>query len=254
LGGQLEPDVVRADLVEAVFGDAEGQFRAIAFTAEVSEVDMAQMARHDGFGGVRGGLIGKVSLSAEDALFKAPGPMRAILEHPDVVVGLEHEDIGVPDPVQDVFGDVAEVGDKSDIAARRAHEESHWILCVVRDVEGLDEDIADFEALAGFEEAAIEAASERAFRFFLGGAIAVDGDVEFAGDPDEALDVVAVFVGDEDGVEVLRGSADGRESLSDLAGAQAGVDENPGFGRLDISAIASGTATQDRELNSHGQP
>jgi len=254
LGRQLEPHMVGANPLQPFLGDAARQFGSIALAAEVSQVQMAQVGRHDRFGGVGGGLVGEVTLASENALFEAPGTVRTFLEHADIVVGLQHQHIRVADSIEDVFGDVTEVRDETDIAGGGPEQEPDRILGVVRDVEGLDDDVADFKTLACFEEAAVEACAEGAFRFLLGGAVAVDGDAEFAGDADESLDMVAVLVGDEDGIEVFGRAAEGGQSLADLSGAEAGVDEDSGFRRFHVGAIARGTASQNRQLNSHGPP
>ena len=215
---------------------------------------MTQIGRHNGFGGIGRGLVGEVAVPPEDALFEAPGPVRAILQHAHVVVRFEHEHVGLPDSIQDVFGDIPEVGDEPDVAAGRPEQESHRILRVVRNIKSLNGDITDFETSARFEETAIEPRLEGAFGFLLGCPVPIDGDAEFAGDSDEALDMVAMFVGDEDGVEIFGCSPDTGKSLTDLPGTEAGVDQDSGFRRLEIGAIAGGSASQDRELNSHGQP
>ena len=46
---------------------------------------------------------------------------------------------------------------------------------------------------------------------------------------------------------------DPQQALPDLARAQAGVDQQPGVVRLEVGAIATGTAGQYRKLDGHGR-
>ena len=47
-----------------------------------------------------------------------------------------------------------------------------------------------------------------------------------------------MFVGDEDARERFRGAGDGGQALADLAPAKAGVDQQAGFTRFQVGAIA----------------
>ena len=86
LGSQLEADVMGANLLQAIGHDAHGQIGVIAFAAEVAEIQVAQFGAHDLLGGFGGGFVGEMTVAAKDALFEAPGTMRAILQHLDVVI------------------------------------------------------------------------------------------------------------------------------------------------------------------------
>jgi hypothetical protein len=240
-----------ADGLEFFVHDAVGEFGAVALAAEVAEVEVTQFGRHDLGGGLRRGVIGKVSVAAEDALFEAPGSADAILEHFDIVIGFEHQGMGGADAFEDQFGDVSQVGEEADIHPVGAQEESDGILGIMRDGEGFDEDIADLEAGAGQEAAAVEFCVEQGLDGFVGGLVAVDGDAEFVAERSQSLDMVAVLVGDEDAGQVLRGAAQGGEALADLAEAEARIDQDAGFVGFHVSAIAGGTAPQNRQSNGH---
>jgi len=68
----------------------------------------------------------------------------------------------------------------------------------------------------------------------------------------QALDVIRVFVRDENSAQVLGRPADPQQSLADLARAQPGIDQQPDIVRFEISAVAAGTAGENRELDGHG--
>ena len=61
------------DFAELVFHHAPGQFGPVALAAEVAEVEVAQAGGHDVLGGFGGGVVGKVAVTAEDALLRLQG-------------------------------------------------------------------------------------------------------------------------------------------------------------------------------------
>ena len=63
--------------------------------------------------------------------------------------------------------------------------------------EGIDRYLTEIEGGASGEESVIERGFELSLDSFFGEAIAVNGDVQPAGEHAEALSVVGVFVGDE---------------------------------------------------------
>ena len=86
---------------------------------------------------------------------------------------------------------------------------------------------------------------------FFGEAIAVDWDVQTAGEYAKALSVVSVFVGDENAIQVFRSAPDSEESLAYLARAKADINEQAGVVGLDISAVPAGTTGEDGEARWH---
>ena len=98
---EFEPNVNRADLAKTAADHALGQLRPVALAAEVRQVEMAQARGHDLVGNLRRCLVGKMAVAAEDTLLEAPGPMWAILQHFDVVVGFQHQDVRGAHPLDD---------------------------------------------------------------------------------------------------------------------------------------------------------
>ena len=79
----------------------------------------------------------------------------------------------------------------------------------------------------------------------------VHGNAELAGGDGEAVDVVLMLVGDDDGVQGFRVFAGQRHAAEELAAAQPCVDQDPGAAAGDNGAVALGTRCQHRETN-HG--
>ena len=89
------------------------------------------------------------------------------------------------------------------------------------------------------------------FNGFLGQSVAVNRDVQLRRQHAQTLDVILMFVRNEDAGEAFRRSADAQQAVANLAGAQAGVDEQARLVCFEVSAIATGTAAENCELHWH---
>ena len=58
-------------------------------------------------------------------------------------------------------------------------------------------------------------------------------------DSGQAVNVVVVFVRDENGGEIFRRATDSGEALADLTRAEPGVHEHAGFSGFEIGAVAA---------------
>lgn len=56
-------------------------------------------------------------MPTQDALFEAPRTARVFLKEFQVVIGFEQENLGEANPFDDEFGGMAEIGEKTDVAA-----------------------------------------------------------------------------------------------------------------------------------------
>lgn len=191
-------------------------------------------------------------MAAEDALFEAPGAVGAFLQHFDIVIGFKHEHIGAADSFQHQFCGMAEVGQKADIAAGGLDQETNGVLGVMRHAERLDMHLPNIEARAGAEEAAFEFYPELKLNGFTGGTVTINGHVQFLSHGTEGLNMVRVFVGDEDPGKVFGHPADRGQPLPNLPQAESGIDEQPRFSGFQVGAIASGTAAKNRQAYGHG--
>lgn len=214
---------------------------------------MAQIPGHDFGNTIRRGFIGEMAVPAEDALFQTPWTMRTILQHLHIVIGFEHEGVGLADPFQHQFGDVTQVCRKPNAASGGAQHKADWILRVMWNGKSLDTDIADIEAAARDEEPEIQVCALGAFDFLHSGAVAVNRNAGFLGDGCQSGNVITVLVCDEDGGEIFRDAPDPGEPLPDLATTEAHVHEQARFVRFDVRSVAIGAAAQDREFYCHRQ-
>ena len=67
------------NLLQALIHDAMRQFGAIAFTAEMAQIQIPQLGRHDFLRAIRRGLIRQMPVTTEDSLLEAPRAARTFL-------------------------------------------------------------------------------------------------------------------------------------------------------------------------------
>ena len=82
-------------------------------------------------------------------------------------------------------------------------------------------------------------------------AIAENGDLKFIGDAEQAGNVVAVFMSDQNGCEVFRRAANGSKALADLTRGKTGINKHASFRGLNVSAIAGRTTSQYGKFYRH---
>jgi hypothetical protein len=63
--------------------------------------------------------------------------------------------------------------------------------------------------------------------------------------------VVAVFVREQDGVDIFEGAADEREALRDLPRTEAGIHQQPASFGFDECAVTGTATAQNRNLHPH---
>jgi len=185
--------------------------------------------------------------AGKHALLDDPG-IRTDLEHVEIVIRFEDEAIGLAKMDFDELGHVAEVGADGDLGAVGAESEAEGIGGVVRDGEGVDVNIADGETLAGLDgldsaKALAEGFGEDAAELLHGGLADIERGFPDAENLREAVAVIGVLVGDQDGVEAVEVAFDGGEASQGFALAEAGVNENAGgfgFEQGDVARTARG--------------
>lgn len=215
-----------AALIERLLGHQTDDFRVVVVLAEMAQDDGAGAGIERLAQEAAGDLIRQMAVAAHDALLHGPR-VGADLQHFEIVIGFEQQHIGTLQVHADGFGEVAEVGGDGHFDAFGTQAETDGVDCVVRDGEAVDLNVADGETGTSLEE------FEVGLVFTPGNgrggqAGAIDRDVQFLGDGGEAADVVAVFVGDQDGGDRFRLNADRGEALEGFLAAKPGVDEDAG--------------------------
>ena len=212
---------------------------------------MAQFRGDDLFDDSGGVVVREVAVPAQDALLDAPGPFGVRLEQFQVMIGFEQQHVRDADAFDDEIRGVAEVSQETDVARAGANQETDRIVGIVRHGEGVHDDIAHFKCCARAENPAVESGVELIFNRLLGEAVAEDRNPELRAQHCQTLNMIAVFVRDEDAVQPLRRAAYGGKPPPDLTAAQTGVDEQPRLVCFEVSAIAGRAAAQDRQVDRH---
>lgn len=201
--------------------------------AQVPEDEGLDAAIQIVFDEVTGDCVGQVAVAAHDALFNAPG-VGADLEHLEIVVGLEKENLDAPEVDFDGIRDVAKVCGDADFDAVCQESEADGVNGVMRNREALDGHVTEHPAGTGLKVFD----GRRGFKAFpldhgRGEAGGVDGDgllfsgavADEAGEPE---DVVGMFMGDENGIDIVRRFTDLGEAAGEFFDGESGVDENAG--------------------------
>src|SRR5581483_5049486 len=218
------------------------------------------MAEHDAidfswqqfFDHGRGRIIREMSMSGLDALFHRPGPMGIVLQELFVVVRLDDQGVHLPQPLHDHFRGVTEIGNETERARPSVKCETHGIDCVMRHRKSLHRDVAYPEFRAGAKNSPVSMLVQgaTAANRFRGLRIGVDGDLQFPAKNFEPANVVAMFVGKEDTIELLRSDTALLEADRDLARTEPAIDQNPAMIGGDERAV-SGTAAAEHCQTEH---
>src|SRR5208283_4067608 len=82
----------------------------VAIAAEMGEKDVPPARRSDREEQFPGAVVGKMAVPAADALFDGPGSLPVVLQHLRAEVGLDDEDVRLPDALPNMLRSMAQVG------------------------------------------------------------------------------------------------------------------------------------------------
>lgn len=248
-GGDI--DVRSADPEKFAADSLMREFRTVAVAAQVTEIKMFEV-RGDNFAGeLCGGVVGEMAVPADDALLDAPWAARIILQHFQIMIRFQHEHVGAADAFHDEFRRVSEVREKTDVCAVGAKKKANRIVGVVRHVKRINDDGAQIETSARFKQAELGIDPELRSNGVARLAITVNREFQFGSQSREPLDVIGMFVRDENAIKAFGRASNGQQALPNLAAAQARIDQQARVIALEISAVPAGTAAEDGELHWH---
>jgi hypothetical protein len=244
--------------VQGFFGGDAGYIRIIIFPRDVRQDEIARSAIET----IRIGqiftdrVIGKVPGTGQHALFHNPG-IRTDLQHIQIVIGFEDEALRFAEVNFHKLRHVAEVGADRDLDTVGAKRKPDGIRGIVRDGEGVNVNISDGEALAGFDGFHTVQAFAKCF-----GKAALErghgrfGDVKRcfpeAKDLRKSVAVVGVFVGDEDGIEMVEIALNGSEASQGFAFAQTSVYQDASAVRFEQGDVARTAGSEYGDAQADG--
>jgi len=97
------------------------------------------------------------------------------------------------------------------------------------DFERFNSNISYLKTVSGREQPAIDLRLDLEFNRLLRRAIAKDRQTQFLIDGSQTLDVIGMLVRDQDGRQILRGSANAGQTLPYLPEAETCIDEDARF-------------------------
>src|SRR6266446_3547627 len=122
----------------------------------------------------------------------------------------------------------------------------------MRDLEGLDRDIADIKPFPSLEKPKIHPGLELVFHSLFGAAVTIDRYAQLLTQCRKALYMITVLVRNQNARQILRYAPDAGQTFSNLSKAEARINQHAGFFGFHVSAIAGRTASQNRQANRHG--
>ena len=167
------------------------------------------------------------------------------------MIRFEHENVRAAYAFDHQIGHVSKVSDKSDLARRRVNQKSDRVLRIMRNGECVHLQIGDFEARSRFKQVAVELVFQLKFKRLLRRAIAVNRDIQLLRDAGEPVNMVTVFMGDQNRGEILRGTSNAGKTLADLTRTEPRINKDACFIGLNIGAVAGRTAAEDGEFDGH---
>ena len=215
---------------EGFFGADAGEIGSVVLLGNVREDEVAR-ASIENFGigeKFTDDCVGKMAGAAHDALLDVPG-IGADLQHFQVMIRFQDQEIGFAQMMLYEFGHVAKVGDDGDFLSVGAEGVADGVSGIVRNGERGDFDVADNEFNSGADilhafDICFWAVAIHFANFAMSGFGEVGGTLPVAGHRRQGAGVVAVFVGDEDAVNFFGARAAKRfEAPQHFFFADAGV-------------------------------
>ena len=178
------------------------QFRMVVLLAEMTEPHVLQPFAHVLGYGLGAVGVAEVAVLTQDAAFEIGG-VRSVLQHLDVVVGLDDQVVGLRDEGLHLVGNGSSIGDDAEVHAVGLNHIANVLAGIVRHGERCDVEASQREGFAGHNlllhrrvELALHAiVTVYALVDKFGG---VYGKMIFVADAAHRLDVVGVVVSDQD--------------------------------------------------------
>ena len=139
-------------------------------------------------------------------------------------------------------GRLAEVGGQSEFTAARFDDEAYGIGGIVTDAKGIDGEFADLHGVAVVEMHDGIDAAEFGTQRVEGHGGDVDGDAAFSTQHANAVDVIAVFMGDEYRAQIVEVFPDFCDAQLEFFEAESVVDQDlvvPGFDKNGVPGAAT---------------
>ena len=199
--GEMHLHVTGAERCE--FGGDFGpdNFRRVAVAAEVNAIKMPEVGMQNLLQKIGSAFVGKMAVSAGDALLEMRRAKGIVAQQIEVVIGFEQQNFAFAHAIGNEAGAVAEIGEPADARGGGVQHKANRLNGVVRHGESFDGEVANFKKFVGFENAELKIAFVDAPDFIGCVAVAINWNAELGIEYAQALNVVCVFMGDENAIE-----------------------------------------------------
>ena len=227
---------------------ARGEFRRVAIAAEMTEHDALEFPGKQLLDHGRRRCIRKMTVTRLNPLLHRPWPMRIVLQKFFVMIRLDHERVDLAQPLDHHLRRVTKIGNEPERARTGMKRVPDRIDRIVRDRESLNGDIADRKVRAGPKQPPVPVSGQGAAAdCFRRERVTINRDMKFSGKHFEAANMIAMFVGEEDAIELAGSDSTLCEAQDKLSRAQSAVDKQPAMIRRDQRAVSGATAAEHRQ-------
>ena len=248
LPGAMHLHFIAAALRQHRADRAGGEFRRVAIAAEMTEHDALEFSGEQLLDHGRRRCIRKMTVARLDPLLHRPGPMRIVLQKFFVVVRLDHERVDLAQPLDHHLCRVTKIGNEPKRARAGVKRVADRIDRIVRDGKSLNGDIADRKIRTGPKQPPVPVSGQgSAADRFRRERVAINRDMKFPAKHFEAANVIAMFVGEEDAIELVGSDSALGEAQDKLARAQSAVDQQPAMIGRDERAVSRAPAPEHRQ-------
>src|SRR5215471_18354572 len=252
LRGAENFDIDLANFFQGTANRFDCELGRVAIATKVTKHDAINFSGKQFFDHGRSRVVGKMSMPRLDPLLHRPRTVGVVLQKLFVVVRLDDQGVHRPQSFDDHFRRITEIGNKSEAARAGVKREADRIDRVMRHGKRLHGDVTDLERGAGAKNSPVPMPIQftAVADCFRGLRVCVNRHVEFAAEHLQPANVVAMLVGQQNAVELLRSHAALLEADGDLPGAKAAIDQNFAMIGRDERAV-SGTAAPEHRQTEH---
>jgi hypothetical protein len=133
LRSRIDRDVIGSGVFHFSADDFAGELGPIAIAAQMTQINVAKISVDDGLQRFSGGFIGKMPVAAGNALLQAPWTAWILLQHLQIVIRFENENVGGAHSFADKARGMAEVSEKTNFMSAGMQHEADRIIRVMWD-------------------------------------------------------------------------------------------------------------------------
>jgi len=227
------------------------QVGTVAFLAYVGEDDMGLPAVQDRFQNLDADPVGHMPDRREDPFFQVPAAV-AVHEHLDIVVRLDDERVDLFQDFEIMDREKTRIGDVGQSFPAGHEDISEIVGAVMGEFQGQEIQIPNpvpFVVLDEFDRAVYHSGFDRIRKGGERKTVDEESRVRLFQHRRQEADMIAVFVGDEDGVDVVQINPEIGGAPLGFKMGDAGIQKDLGVPAPDVCHVPPRAASNDAELH-----